>query len=117
MDTSYGILEYHINNLCTYISYQTDTPLNNIKQKPQITYLDNYFKYFKDKKIFFIYENEYIDQHYLEDYASYYVRCFKTYRKTCSRIHFFQTSNIDINYKQEFKNSLNGQSSFINENN
>lgn len=116
MDTAYGIFEYNINNFCAYLSYQTETPLSYIKQKPQITYIDNYFNKLtssSSKKVF-IYENEYIDKHYLEDYSYYYVKCFKTYRKTCSRVHFFEIrESNDSNFKEEFSEALKGNHSFI----
>ena len=114
MDTAYGIFQYNTNNFSAYISYQTDTSLSTIKQKPQITYLDNYItKLAKNKQVVFIYENEYIDKHYLDDYATYYVKCFSTYRKTTSRIHFFQVEDPKLNYKEEFKKALNGDKTFI----
>ena len=117
MDTSYGIFEYNIDNLCVYISYQTNTPLGQIKQKKQIKYLINYLDYFiknnAENGIAFIYENDYIDKHYIEDYASYYVRCFENYKKTCSRIHFFKKNLKELDLKSEFQNSLNNKNSFI----
>ena len=117
MDTAYGIFEYNENNFFAYISYQTNTPLSAVKQKTQITYLCNYLLDLTSKKIFFIYENEYIDKHYIEDYASYYVRCFKNYKKTCSRIHFFETDKDDVDLNDEFGKALNGDGSFINNKN
>ena len=53
---------------------------------------DSYLKsYLKDQKVkTLIVEHDYIDHDYLEDYASYYVRCFsEDYKRTCTRIHFF----------------------------
>lgn len=50
-----------------------------------------YFKeYFKelDAQTTLI-EHTYIDRDFLEDFASYYVRCFTPYEKICRRIHFF----------------------------
>ncbi|MBS4067350.1 MAG: hypothetical protein KGZ62_01970 [Sulfurimonas sp.] len=119
MDTPYGIFEYNTNNFCSYIAYQTDTSLSDIKHKAQITYLDNFLTGLisKDNKIIFIYENEYIDKHYLEDYSAYYVTCFKPYRKTSSRVHFFKVESKDLDYKVEFKKALNGQDTFINDDN
>lgn len=35
-------------------------------------------------------EHAYIDKDYLEDYASYYARCFKDYKRRCKRVHFFR---------------------------
>lgn len=34
-------------------------------------------------------ESPYISQSYLEDYASYYARCFAPYDRYCKRVHFF----------------------------
>lgn len=117
MDINYGVYEYNVDNFFSFISYQTNTPFHEIKHKKQIVYIDNYLKKFKDKNIFFVYENEYIDKNYLEDYSSYYVKCFKSYKKTCSRIHFFQTEWEGLDYKKEFKCALEGDKSIINNNN
>ncbi len=117
MDTAYGIFEYNINNFCAYISYQTNTPLSYIKQKPQITYLYNYLKNLSDNKKVFIYENEYTDKYYLEDYTSYYAQCFYSYKKMCSRVHFFSITGENINYKKEFEKFLNNSNSLIEKNN
>lgn len=119
MDTPYGIFEYNTNNFCSYVAYQTDTSLSDIKHKPQITYLDNFLNGLvsQDNRIVFVYENEYIDKHYLEDYSTYYVTCFKPYRKTSSRVHFFKVESKDLDYKGEFKKALDGQDTFINDDN
>ena len=37
-------------------------------------------------------EQEYVDKDYLEDYASYYSRCFVDYPRKCIRVHFFNMS-------------------------
>ncbi len=134
-NTPYGIFRYEINTLCSYIAYQTNTPLHHIKQKAQISYLANYFDRLKaehldQSEIFFIHENEYIDKYYLEDYAEYYVRCFQNYVKNCSRIHFFKlekdfsssedsTKDKKINelIKNEFHLALSGETSIINSDN
>jgi hypothetical protein len=50
-------------------------------------YFDEYFGEVKPKTI--VVENSYIDQHYLDDYAGYYVHCFQDYGKNCVRLHFF----------------------------
>ena len=34
-------------------------------------------------------ELEYVDGDYLDDYAAYYVKCFKRYPRRCKRLHFF----------------------------
>ncbi len=35
-------------------------------------------------------EIDYVDGDFLDDYASYYVRCFDGYRRFCRRLHFFR---------------------------
>ena len=37
-----------------------------------------------------VWETEYVDRHYLEDYVGYYSRCFSRYRRRCARAHFLK---------------------------
>lgn len=112
-----GTLKYDINILCSYISNQTHTPIHQIKQKPQITYIDNYLRFFNDEKsIHIVYENEYIEQHYIEDYSEYFSRCFHDYKRTCSRIHFFAFEK-NIDFCNELNSALNNKESEVNSSN
>lgn len=125
MNSTYGIIEYSINSLCAYISHQTNTPFNQVKQKKQITYLSNYLDSFIDsasansqkiEDIVIIYENNYIDKHYLEDYSAYYASCFANYKKTCSRLHFFKNIKRSESPREdrqyiEFEKLINGDKS------
>ena len=116
MDEAYGILEYNKENLFNYISYKTKTSYTDISKKKQITYLTNYLEYHKgSSNVFFIYESEYMDQHYLEDYSSYYSKCFYPYDKTCARIHFFKTKDtIDSQeLNLELEKALNNEATII----
>lgn len=45
-------------------------------------------------------EHGYTDGDYLEDFASYYVRCFQDYEKRCKRLHFFGAIFDDAEIKQ-----------------
>ena len=68
-----------------------------------------------------IVENHYIDQHFIEDFAQYYVRCFHPYPRECVRVHFFlsdlvQEQNNPGNKKPVldelcFRNILEGKNS------
>lgn len=60
-----------------------------VNQKLQSNYFRNYFQAVKAKTI--VVEHDYTDRDFLEDYAAYFVRCFRTYRKTCTRLHFFSS--------------------------
>ena len=76
-----------------------------ISNKTQLTYFRDYFNYLDASTI--VVERNYIDRDYLEDYSAYYVRCFRNYRRYCSRLHFFKSKfNED-----DLKNLLNGNQS------
>lgn len=118
MNTPYGIFKYELNNFCAYLSYQTGTNFSYIKQKRQIKYLDNYLNILaNDSQLCFIYENEYVDKNYLDDFSEYFVNCFTTYKKTTSRIHFFKHTIEETNLKREFNNALNLEESIFNNEN
>src|SRR5262245_46892200 len=51
-------------------------------------YFGDYFDALGAKTV--VVERDYIDHDYLEDFAAYYVRCFKNYARTCTRLHFFK---------------------------
>ena len=42
-----------------------------------------------------VYEEEYVDSNYSQDYWGYYVRCFVQYPKRCARVHFFTAAFSD----------------------
>jgi hypothetical protein len=67
-----------------------------IEEKLQRLYFENYFDHLCAKTI--IVEKEYVDRDFIEDFASYYVTCFKNYSRFCTRLHFFSSdySNADI---------------------
>ena len=44
MNTAYGIFKYEFNHFCAYLAYQTGTNFSYVRQKKQITYIDNYLK-------------------------------------------------------------------------
>jgi hypothetical protein len=120
MHKPYGIFKYDVNALSTYIAYQTNTSLPQVKQKSQIKYIDNYLANFTDNPIYVVYESEYIDQHYLNDYTAYYVTCFNNYKKHCSRIHLFMFDTPmqnDDTHVLELEKALGAKSSQINNKN
>ena len=116
-----GIFQYDINTICAYISYKTGTNFSYVRQKKQIKYIDNYLtELTKESNLCFVYEDEYIDKNYLDDYSSYYVNCFISYSKIASRIHFFQYTDDskDENFlKNQISSALNNEESILNNNN
>ncbi|MGV8135461.1 MAG: hypothetical protein AB2L20_09625 [Mangrovibacterium sp.] len=93
------ILDFSEDNFASALSNDCTSSLT-VKSK-------DHFKYFLDylgkdglnAKAILI-EEEYISKDYLHDYASYYAFCFKNYKKTCKRVHFFQTKIDNPAYLQ-----------------
>ena len=74
---------------------------SEVLDKAHIVYLTNYLNHIGVKTV--VFESDYVDRHYLEDYSEYYARCFQSLPKTCARLHFFRTE-----FKEEaFSNALN----------
>lgn len=54
------------------------------------SYMEKYFRHESVKTL--VFEFEYTDKDFIEDYSRYYSRCLKPYSKSCVRIHAFRTS-------------------------
>ncbi|WP_306598844.1 hypothetical protein [Geothrix sp. 21YS21S-2] len=78
-----------------------------IETKQQVEYLDSYFSTIQPATM--VVEQEYVDRDYLEDYSSYYVRCFSSYPRFCKRIHFFSKPFTE----EDFFNILRAEASEI----
>jgi hypothetical protein len=72
-------------------------------EKSHTQYLYRYLKHIDSQTI--IAEFCYTDHDYLEDYASYYIRCFNDYDRRCTRLHFFS----DLFTAKQFDAVLSGQ--------
>jgi hypothetical protein len=62
-------------------------PFTELSENHHFNYLENYFQTVVSKTM--VFEYEYFDKDYLEDYSRYYSRCFQPYDKKCVRVHFF----------------------------
>lgn len=74
---------------------------------PHLKYLSEYLSALGAKTI--VLECDYIDHDYLEDYAGYYVRCFNPYGRTTARLHFFDISFDEKQFKNVILKSPNGR--------
>ena len=65
-------------------------------RKPQVRYIKRYLEELGCQSV--LVENAYIDHDFLDDYASYYAKCFGSYKRFCRRAHFWSTdiSAIDV---------------------
>lgn len=82
---------YSFDLLYRLLTKATKTPVESTRAKLHLTYLQEYLGHFQNQGgLTIVVEWRYTDRDFLEDYASYYVRCFgEKYRSTCVRLHFF----------------------------
>ncbi|MEO5357508.1 MAG: hypothetical protein H7844_09445 [Nitrospirae bacterium YQR-1] len=88
MSLIYEVVPYRVDELCKLLCNSCFASASEITSKLHIVYFAEYFDYIKAKTI--VVEYEYIDRDFLEDYARYYVKCFKDYKRKCKRLHFFK---------------------------
>lgn len=87
---AFEVADYSPDFITNVIGYVTRwSSRGEVLDKAHITYLQNYLKELKAKTV--VFESDYVDRHYLEDYSEYYARCFQALPKTCARLHFFRT--------------------------
>jgi len=65
-----------------------ETDNHFVKRKHHLTYLQGYLRKLGCATV--IEEPGYIDRDFLEDFSAYHVRSFRTYRRICTRLHFFK---------------------------
>lgn len=88
MRERFSVISYSEGNL--RIIFEETSPFgSSIQKENHLEYFFEYFKFVSCKTI--IIEEEYIDRDFLEDFALYYVRCFKDYGRKCRRLHFFSS--------------------------
>lgn len=61
-------------------------------------YIGGYLSDLNAKTI--VVENDYTDGDYLEDYVSYYARCYRDYNRRCKRLHFFDINFDELKLKE-----------------
>ena len=86
MDLPFEVLPFSREQLCLAIS-NPHASSAILADEEKIKYLSDYLSAINAKTI--IVEHEYIDGDYLDDFSSYYVKCFKDYERKCKRLHFF----------------------------
>lgn len=94
----YKVYEYSKSNLIHVMSDGAVSIASSaIHDKAHFTYFDQYLREIKAATI--LVEVEYVDRDFLEDYAAYYSRCFRSYNRFCRRIHFFSKIFTDDDFE------------------
>jgi hypothetical protein len=90
----FEVKPFEIDNLFRSLS-NDHFNLHEVSEHPQARYLFQYLDHKELNATIILVEYDYTDKDYLDDYASYHVKCFKEYRRTCKRIHFFSAVGED----------------------
>ncbi|MGD0567030.1 MAG: hypothetical protein ABSA78_01390 [Candidatus Sulfotelmatobacter sp.] len=87
-DASYSVEPLAWESFCRALSTVSVTTPQEVARKTSTKYL---FRVLTDQlhaKTMLV-ELDYTDRVYLDDFAAYYVRCFRSYARRCKRLHFF----------------------------
>ena len=98
----FEVRKYSVELLLDLIAKKSGNDRAAVAGKLHATYLEEYFEKLKAQTI--LVENGYVDRDFLEDFAAYYVRCFSSYDRFCTRFHFF-TDEFSEKEFAEFLNS------------
>ncbi|MGA2356720.1 MAG: hypothetical protein ABSG02_19675, partial [Terriglobales bacterium] len=80
--------------------------VSEVAANRRVSYLLDYLREIGAKTI--VVEEEYVDGDYLDDYASFYVKCFEDYPKRCKRLHFFAVETSSAQFLQIVTNRAEG---------
>lgn len=81
------VLPYSPAAFCELLAAAPGNTVASIRSKLHAVYFEEYFAKLSARTI--VVEADYVDHDFLEDFAAYYVRCFQSYSRHCSRLHFF----------------------------
>jgi hypothetical protein len=100
---AFETLQFSSANLFRALSNKYCDP-NEIAEHARANYLYRYLHEIDAKTI--VVEQNYTDGDYLEDFASYYVRCYVAYDRGCKRLHFFAEDLSDAVLRSLIRNEL-----------
>jgi hypothetical protein len=101
-DKRFDVYPYHIDKLKWLLAREAKTDLAIVEDKVHCIYFEEYFETLGAKTI--VAERNYVDHDFLDDFTGYYVRCFKSYRRWCTRLHFFRVDLGEDAFEAILKN-------------
>lgn len=84
----YEVFAYGDERLRDALCTGSGTPVRDLEQKTHWGYLKAYLRELGTRTL--LVEQGYVDRDFLEDYAAYYVRCFRAYDRLTTRLHLFR---------------------------
>lgn len=107
MTKSFQVFPYSIDKLISLLAEKSIASPRAVSNKFHSVYFKEYFQKLQTKTV--VVENDYVDRDFLEDFAGYYVRCFKNYKRYCTRLHFFNSSFGDTDLQNLLKGNPTSQ--------
>ena len=98
------VCDYNIASLRQLIADKSGSSEDVIGNKLHHHYFEGYCNDIGVRTI--VVENDYIDHDFLEDFSAYYVRCFSSYRRVCTRLHFFSIQFTQNDFEQYLESSV-----------
>ena len=100
-----SVVQYHRDYIIELVRYITGwKERSEVSSKDQLHYICSYLEVDHINCQTIVVESEYIERHYLEDYAEYYARCFPAHPRTCSRLHFFSSAITEAQFNKCLRN-------------
>jgi hypothetical protein len=84
---AFEVVPYSHQELMKLLTVGARTAPESLERRIHGVYFKEYFEHLATKTV--LAENNYVDQHFLDDFAAYYVSCFQPYERMCRRLHFF----------------------------
>lgn len=97
MAQPYRVIPYGTDTLTQCLADSSLASAEVVCGKLHYRYFSDYFSELDAKSI--VVESDYVDHDYLEDYAAYYVRCFESYERCTTRLHFFSLEFTEPNFR------------------
>lgn len=101
-----SVVDYQRDYVIEFVRYVTGwTERSEVSRKAQLCYICNYLETAHINCQTIVVESDYIERHYLEDYAEYYARCFHSHPRKCSRLHFFSNKFCETKFTKCLRGS------------
>lgn len=103
MAQPYLVIPYGPETLTQCLADSSLASAETVRGKLHYRYFSDYFSELDAKTI--VVESSYVDHDYLEDYAAYYVRCFESYKRCTTRLHFFSLEFTEQDFRDALTNT------------
>ncbi len=95
----YRVLDFTPDNFFGALATR-ECPVTMIESDAHSKYLFEYLQSPDLAAAAIVVEPDYVDRDYLEDFAAFYVSCFYSYDRFCTRIHFFKQPLTQIQFRR-----------------